>query len=325
MQDRWYLKTRSRVLGPFTNEELATALQDGSATAESLVRRGVGGPFQPLREVLSELTQTARGSSEIASEILAKMDRSIVMGNPAIRGRVSWWESLVDAVGKIFSALFWPIQVAWNWLAVYIGRKTLAVLFLAGAVIFVLRLIPAFDPPLGQTHRELVSIWEETQDVTTEPVDTAVLDQFVNRTTPRLDGIADMLERSHERRLGYNIWALFQGRDDATEKARLDLLRVAKFDLPNLLRSPAQAGLREPLIEKQLNRAAEHLAAAGKSPYTTPEPFKRVAEVPTTPIGAQTTPTEWWGGPWVVTIVILDALLIIGGGVYWWHRKKTMA
>ena len=321
MQDGWYYKTRSGVVGPLTDDELASALREGALTVDSLVRHGIGGRFQPLGEALAHPSDEMRGSTVVASELLAKMDRVVVTGGPTGTTGISVWESLVDAMGAFAALLLWPFAATWNWLRTYIGRKTMAVLLLGIAGVFVLRMIPALDPPLGQTHRELSAIWEETRSITREPVDKAALAAFSQKTLPRLDGIAEMLERSHERRLGYNIWALVRGRNDATEKARLDLLRIAKYDLPALLRSPEKAGLRGPLIEKQLNRVDEHLAAAGKSPYVTPEPFKRVAEesIAPPPDGAA---SGDWDSPWIVAVMMVDAVLIIGGATFWWRRRR---
>lgn len=327
MQGHWYYRTRQGTVGPLTDDEFSAKLSDGVLNAGSLVRHGVAGRFRPLKEAVAMASAQASGSSEVAARVLAQLNRVVVTGEATVVTRSSLWHSLLESLGGIgillgrFARLiFWPVTATWELLHEYVGRRTVAALLLVTAVLVFLRNIPTLDPPLSDTHRELSSIWADASSLRVEPVDASALDEFRTASLPRLDQIAGTLERSHERRLGYGLWAMLQGRDEATEKARLDLLRVAKYDFPAFLSTPQEADLRGPQITKQLDRVEEHLAAAGKSPYVTPEPFKRLTAAPVA-VESESSPEDSADKRWVSAIVAVDALLLIAGGLYWWRRR----
>lgn len=326
MNDRWYCKAKGRVVGPLAATDLAKMIDDGTLAADAPVRLGTNGAWRPAAEALHAAQTEAPNASRTAAQILDEVNLARLKG--AVGGEVAARPSVAAAVlgraAGVAAAVTAPVRAVAERLNAAIGRKTILAAALIVAVAVLLRNLPTFDPPLEESHGELSAVWDEVRKLRESSAGQAEWDAFAGRALPQLEAVAVDLERSYERRLGSGLWALAFGRSRPTEAARLELLRVAKYDLPAVLRAgPDGKDVREPWVEQRLTKVGEHVA--GVSPYLPPLRPSTPSAVRT---GAARTGAAPAGAAWeayaLAAFFALDAAFV-GSLVLMWYRRRAAA
>ncbi len=175
--------------------------------------------------------------------------------------------------------------------------RTLMVALLGFGGVMLLRGLPLCDPSLREAHCRLLGIWAHT-DIT-GPFAGKTGDRNSTVSMSQLRGLADMLEQCLQRRRE-GLWPAIAGRDEAAERAWLDLLRVARHDLPERINSTHSASRAcDRAVAVRLAKIGDHLA--GLSPYHGP-----ATDGSPLADSARSAPYSWFG--WMGGGMVLLAL-----------------
>lgn len=152
--------------------------------------------------------------------------------------------------------------------------KTVLIALLAVGGIAVFRSTPLFDPPLSESQGKVSKIWMDVQDLRRCGVSTSDWDAFAKKSLPALTEISHELDECLSRQ---GPWSLMMGHDRPTELARLDLIGIARHDLPAIIRAGTSGNdVRDHSVTLRLDRVEDHLA--GLSSYVVMPRAK--AEIP---------------------------------------------
>ncbi|MFG0262058.1 MAG: hypothetical protein ACF788_06680 [Novipirellula sp. JB048] len=156
-----------------------------------------------------------------------------------------------------------------------LGRRIAVLLVMMAIGVVWLGHLPFLETPLRPIYTELSMIAEQARAESLDPSDQQPqASHYSSQQQQRLESLSQILSSSYRTRLGSSLWGRWVGRNDADEKARLELLQLAQHDLPSLLKNDGNSAARLELITERLQRIDQHLAGDGRSsPYIQPIPI----------------------------------------------------
>ncbi|MEK6261283.1 MAG: hypothetical protein AABP62_21995 [Planctomycetota bacterium] len=203
------------------------------------------------------------------------------------------------------------------------GRKGGLQLFF-GAIVAIaiavsLRSVPILDPPLAESFREISVVWEQILVLRDRSANSCEWAAFTPPARASLESVTKQLEQTHHHRSGHSAWTFLFPVDRPTELARLDLIRVAKHDIPAVLRDPAvDQTIRGRSANHRLNLVEDHLA--GISSYI--PPLKPTA-LPANRERANNSAVDWTT-PIVTCVLAGDMAVIVLLSFFWQRRRRIM-
>lgn len=178
---------------------------------------------------------------------------------------------LIDLPLFPWIGLFLAAFLAASWKYRFV-RWTLVCLLVMTASTTWLRQLPIMEPSMRPIYNELSNIWEQArQEIAQRDSEQHPASAWSTEQRQRLESLSQMLKRSYRLRLRGSLWATFVGRDQADEKARMELLQLAQHDLPSLLANDHNSSVRLSLTAERFQRIDQHLASPGPSSLYIPQ------------------------------------------------------
>ena len=131
--------------------------------------------------------------------------------------------------------------------------------------------LPIAEVSLREAHDD-VTLLSQSLEVSFEPTTDRAM-QSKEELLKRLKTISRHLAQSYDIRRENSLFAYLAGRDVAREKATQDLLKLAQFEIPNAMKSEANARSKWDAIRERLSKIDEHLSSYAFSPYHPPVPL----------------------------------------------------
>lgn len=308
MDERWYIKTRAGVVGPRSFADLSAMLADGRLDEHARVRLGIGGKWRPIKEALSD-PRAAAGTT--AAQLIAEADRAAI--RRAADGEVSRFSPIapvsyvLDRLQSAGAGLMAAALSLLTSIARLIGRRAIFGLSLACTALALILSLPESNPSPYEMKRALATIWDEARAFRDSSESSGDWDGFTRHALDQLEELANSLDREDTH---WHPLAFMFGDGETTRWARLEVIQLAKNDLPAALRAGPDGLTRyEPLIERRMARID-----------------RIVKDSPTRNRGSKTPVASEWGksNTAIVLILSIEAVLL-AGAVFFWRRRRLVA
>jgi hypothetical protein len=176
---------------------------------------------------------------------------AFIFGVPTVLALMLWKRFRANSAGYVAASV----------------RATLVFIFLFWTIVF-LQQTPIFAPSVSDGYYQLMGFWAKMQSLQQNSVDRSEWDVFAKTTLAKLKIVSDE-QTQCQARAQHGVWPLLAGRDEASERARVDLITAARHDFPEVLRAwPAPNDLRERSLLVRLDNLRDHVD--GESPYRVP-------------------------------------------------------